>query len=141
MIKDIFRTIGAFLYSAIIAVAIGYFSVLVLQKILINAHGFWLCASCVVGMVIVLSWIGEHGITLLSIPFNWLWSGKVSRIISMVPPIIVGIWVGHAPFDQGLIHSGGDIVIAAIWGIVNLVTFYNLITLPIMNPEMGIQKD
>lgn len=140
--KSWMRTFGSFVYSMLISIMVGVVSILIWTFCYELAEGFWLNLWAAIFLTSIMGWISEKGISLLSIPFNWLWDNSVkSRLASTIPPLLIGIWVVSLPFRRDYAFTGGDIFLTVIWEILILFSFYNLCFLPWINLEMGVNKD
>ncbi|MBD5211001.1 MAG: hypothetical protein HDS77_07030 [Bacteroidales bacterium] len=132
------RALAAFAYSALLAILFFVGSVLLYTRILVFASGFWQTFVCIIGMVILLSWLSERGLEICSIPFNYLWDKKKkARIATIIPAIIVGLWAISAPLRIHMRFSTGDWILSIVWMLCNIVFFYNLVMLPLINKNMG----
>lgn len=132
------RTIGAFAYSSILSILFFIGSVFLYTRILAYASGFWLTFGCIVGMVILLSWLSERGLEICSIPFNYLWDKtRKARIATIIPAVIIGLWAISSPFRIQMHFSTGDWILSIAWMVCSLVFFYNLSMLPLINKKMG----
>lgn len=132
------RAIGSFVYSAIICAVFFIIADWLLLRIIILAEGF-MAAVGTVCVFVFLAWLSERGISIASIPFNWLWDkSRKTRIASIIPPVIIGLWCATIPFRIALKYSFGDWLIIIIWEISVLLFYYNMITLPIINKNMGV---
>lgn len=136
------KFLGSFIYSSIISFMMGLISLWLWLKFISNAHGFWLCLTAAIGFICILGWVSEKGVTYSSIPYNWLWDkSKKTRVASTIPPVLCMIWVISAPFRVEYHYSTGDICLTVIWVILNFFLWYNLITLPWINLNMGMDYD
>lgn len=140
--KSWIRFSGSFIYSSIINFLMSLISIWLWVKFLSNVHGFWLCLLAVIGFVSILSWLAEKGVEYSSIPFNWLWDrSKKTRIASTIPAVLCAIWVMSAPFRVEINYSAGDIFLTIIWMVLNFFLWFNLIMLPWINLNMGVEYD
>lgn len=134
------RTLGSFIYTAIISILFLLGSVFIYARILIYASGFWITLGGIFGMVLLLSWISERGVELCSIPFNFLWDNTLkTRVATIIPAIIIGLWCVSAPFRIDRHFSTGDWILSAIWMLCSFMFYYNLAMLPLTNPNMCYQ--
>jgi hypothetical protein len=133
------RTLGAFLYAAIISLVYLWLSALIVTISIICVSGFWYTLFTAIGFAWLFGWISERGVELLSIPFNWLWDRtKKTRIATIVPIIIIGLWCIAMPIRIHLTLKFGDWVLIGIWEIISLMFFYNLVMLPFINTNIGV---
>lgn len=133
------RTLGAFVYSAVVSILFFIGALFIYTRILVYASGFWQTLGCIFGLVMLLSWIAERGLQYCSIPFRYLWDRTFkTRIVTIIPAIIVGIWCVTAPFRIELHFSVGDWILSSVWMLCCLVFYFNLVMLPLANPHLGV---
>lgn len=133
------RTLGAFLYASIISLAYLWLSALIITKSIIYVNGFWHTLFTAFGFTLLFSWISERGIGYLSILFNWLWDRtKKTRIATVIPVVGVGLWCIAMPIRIPITLTIGDWVLVGIWEILSILFFYNLLLLPFINTNMGV---
>lgn len=135
---SLLRTLGAFIYSSILSILFCIGSIFLYTCILVYASGFVITLGCIFVMVFILSWIFERGLEICSIPFNFLWDRTFkSRIATIIPAVIVGLWCVTAPFRITLHFSIGDWILSSIWMLCSIIFYFNLVMLPLNNPNMG----
>ena len=136
--KSIIRSIGAFIYTSIIALGFLLLSSYILTRAVIFSDGFWQTLCAVVVILFLLGWISEKGVQLLSIPYNWLWdTTKITRYSTIIPLIPVGLWCISVPFRMPLKFGVGDWIITIVWLACVVFFFLNMILLPFNNLNMG----
>lgn len=136
--KSILRMLGSFGYSLLISCITSGVAFVVWYLSITHADGFWEHTYWIIGMLIVLSWQSEKGVEITSIVYNWLWDSTLkTRIATSIPPIIVGIWNCSAPFWIDVDLTVGDIISTVVWEFINLFLYFNLISLPWLNFNMG----
>ena len=136
------RTLGSFLYSAAICIAFFLLAVWLLVRCIIYAEGFFMTFFAIFGIVLLLSWLGEKGIIITGIPFNWLWDkNSKTRIAAMIPPIPIGLWCITTPFRIPLHFSTGDWIVTILWAFCVFWFYWNMFTFPAINPHIGKKTD
>lgn len=136
------RTFGAFAYSAVLSILFLTGAIFLLVRTLIFISGFCVTTGFLFIMLFCISWISERGLQFCSIPFNYLWDNTLkTRIASVVPAVIVGLWCVSAPFRLAIPFSVGDWIVSIVWMICCLVFYFNLAVLPLTNPHMGVNID
>lgn len=136
--KSWFRAMGAFMYALIISVAFLFLAVFLLSKGIVAVSGFLKTAIMIIGIVVLVAWLSEKGLELLSIPFNWLWDrSKKTRIATAIPAVLIGLWCLSAPIRIPVKFTTGDWVLVVIWCLGVLVFYVNLFLMPFSSPNMG----
>lgn len=133
------RTLGATIYTAIIALGFLWMVEFVLNLAVTKISGWWQTGITILGILVVFSWIAEYGLQILSIPYDWLWDNStLSRFSSILPSLagVVGAFV--IPFRIETEFTAGDWVLSVEMFIISVFFFYNLVSMPFINPDMGI---
>lgn len=137
--KSWLRTVGAFIYAAIISLLFSLLSTYVVEWAVVNTEGFWQTSVVFIGIFIVFLWLSEHGIRYSSIPFNFLWDRTFkTRVATAIPVVLIGLWCLTLPFRISLKFSVSDWFIVVAWWICAVIFYFNLFLFPFNNPHMGV---
>lgn len=140
--QDELRSIGGFAYSTIVCGLFLFGAIWLLTRAIVYSDGFWQTLMACLLVIIPTSWASENGVAICSITFNWLWDDmRISRYASIVPAIVFGIWGLTAPFRIPFTFTLGDWIICVCWALPVSAFFYNWVTLPFINWNMGIKVD
>lgn len=138
--KKFLRGTLAFLYSTMLSIGYMALAVYLLVRVLIYVEGFVMTLSCIVGLVLLFSWISEKVLSWALLPFRRMWDKTLTvRIVSAIPPVLVAIWCLSAPYRMELSLTSGDWIVIVIWSILDIVFYFNLASAPFFNPQFSVE--
>lgn len=137
--KSWLRAIVAFLYTVIVCGLFLTVSTFVLPKLISRTEGFWMVVTAAFGILIFFGWLSERGVEYASIPYNYLWDRtRKTRVATSIAALLLWVYGLIWPFLIPIDYTFGDWVIVAIWEICSFFFFYNMISLPFINHQMGV---
>ena len=137
--KSWLRAIVSFLYTVFVCGLFLTASNFLLPKIIYRTKGFWMVFTAAFGTLIFFGWLSERGVEYASIPYNYLWDRTIkTRVATSIAALLLLVYALICPFLIPVDFSFGDWVIVAFWEICSFSFFYNMITIPFINPQMGV---
>jgi len=139
--KSWLKALGAFIYTSIVCGLYLLASAFLLKRFILRAEGFWMVVSAIFFILVFFGWLSEKGVKYASIPYNFLWDNtKKTRLATSIPALLLWLYGVVLPFLFPYTFSFSDWLIVVVWEITTFFFFYNMFTLPIINPEIGKQS-